>query len=209
MIKLSRTQRRRTDRRIGRVGGSFIGILVVPYALPIGIVLWLLGSVIGLAALVVLILAVVALVPVAGAVAVVGAVTLPVIAVYLLTIGILASAMILTAQRAWDWTLPVRAWIAAGLALRGERVARATVPMPATQRSRTVSTIDAVRRAEPLRARPTRASWTRRLARDMPRARPAGSFRFLSGDTLPPRRSLDVRETSVFRGSCTRCGSGM
>ena len=58
VIKLSRTQRRRTDRRIGRVGGSFIGILVVPYALPIGIVLWLLGSVIGLAALVVLILAV-------------------------------------------------------------------------------------------------------------------------------------------------------
>jgi hypothetical protein len=124
----SRTQLHRTGRHSGRVAGPLLGALLLPYALPIGIVVWMLGSGIALAALAVLVLTAVAMVLIAGVVATAGAVAIPATAVYLLTIGFLGTATILTAQRALAWFQSIRTRIAAGHARRGERVARRAVP---------------------------------------------------------------------------------
>lgn len=198
MTKLSRTQQRRADRQIGRVGGSLPGILLLSYALPIGIVVWALGSVVAMAMLVALILAIVAMVPIAGAVAVVGAVTLPVAAVCFLAIGLLATGIILSAQRAWALSESVRAWITAGLARRDERVARADMPTSTVGDRGRLPHIDTARGAEPFRARQARTGSERRLLLGTPIARPTQN-RVLSG-AEHRRHSFDVvRDQCVSR----------
>lgn len=170
MTKLSRTQRHRTDRRVGWVGAGILGVLVLPYALPVGIVAWLLGSVVAMAAMAVVVLAVVAMVPITASVAIVGAVTLPITILFLLTIGSLATAMILTAQRAWDWSLSARSWIEASLARRAERVVEAHAAASSVRASESAWTDRCVagRRAAPSPVRANRLGATLAVGRAAP-----------------------------------------
>lgn len=120
-VKRRRTPRPRTNRLTGRAGATLVGSLLLPYALPVGIIAWMLGSAIALAALAALILAAVAMVVLAAVVASAGAIVLPATAVYLLTLGFLGTMTILTAQRALTWYQSLRTRAAEGRARRRER----------------------------------------------------------------------------------------
>lgn len=119
--KRRRTPWPRTNRLTGLAGATLVGFLLLPYALPVGIIAWMLGSAIALAALAALILAAVAMVVLAAVVASAGAIVLPATAVYLLTLGFLGTMAILTAQRALNWYQSLRTRAAEGRARRRER----------------------------------------------------------------------------------------